>query len=155
MTHIYLIKHWITLHTFCNWTYNRDSIYKVFSQSYAWKEYNNVYCIIWSIFCRTHLSYYRHYIIIVYFWQWSRCVISYIMISFCSGPLSSMLHYIVHYDVFFQWSAPWRRGRADLAVTLPRTGCVNWHVARWVATIKGACATVPFFPSYPGEFFFL
>lgn len=56
---------------------------------------------------------------------------------------------------FFQWSAPWRRGRADLAVTLPRTGCVNWHVARWVATIKGACATVPFFPSYPGEFFFI
>lgn len=28
-------------------------------------------------------------------------IISYIMISFCSGPLSSMLHYIVHYDVFF------------------------------------------------------
>lgn len=56
---------------------------------------------------------------------------------------------------FFQWSAPWRRGRADLAVTLPRTGCVNWHVARWVATIKGAkCATVLFFPSYPEEFFF-
>lgn len=54
---------------------------------------------------------------------------------------------------FFQWSAPWRRGRADLAVTLPRTGCVNWHVARWV--IKGAkCATVLFFPSYPEEFFF-
>lgn len=101
MTHIFLIKHWITLHTFCNWTYNRDSIYKVFSQSYAWKEYNNVYCIIWSIFCRTHWSYYRHYIIIVYFWQWSRCVISYFMISFCSGPLSSMLHYIVQYDVFF------------------------------------------------------